>query len=144
MQHFYGRPAIVSVAFEPTPVVTGWSLGDLSDSDRCRLARFVMEDPRRGNTHRYHGPFLPPCEGCGAVVAHGGHHADCGWDAVPDTRDVRPDGPAFADIEAGYVRAERSHGKRYADYLRTHDAELRAKGYDPTPWPLSLQGNDGV
>jgi hypothetical protein len=66
------------------------------------------------------------------------------WDAAPDTRDVRPDGPAFADIEAGYVRAERSHGKRYADYLRTHDAELRAKGYDPTPWPLSLQGNDGV
>ena len=55
-----------------------------------------------------------------------------------------------SELEEGYRKAaafsERIYagsGRRYADYLREHDAELRAKGIDPTPWPRCLQGNDG-
>lgn len=29
---------------------------------------------------------------------------DDGWDAVPDTRDVRPDGPAFAATQVGDLK----------------------------------------
>jgi len=46
-------------------------------------------------------------------------------------------------VEDGYAKAEALYGAEYATYLREHDAELAAKGYKPTPWPLSLQGNEG-
>jgi hypothetical protein len=48
------------------------------------------------------------------------------------------------DLEQGYEKARRSHGDRYAEYLRAHNAELVAKGIAPKPWPQSLMGNDGA
>ena len=48
-----------------------------------------------------------------------------------------------ARLQAGYDAARRSYGDSYADYLISHDQELRAKGRIPRPWPISLQGNDG-
>lgn len=38
-----------------------------------------------------------------------------------------------------------SYGKRYADYIERHTAELEAKGYDVADRSLgeALQGNDG-
>jgi hypothetical protein len=35
------------------------------------------------------------------------------------------------------------YGDSYADYLINHDRELAGKGRALTPWPRSLQGNDG-
>lgn len=46
-------------------------------------------------------------------------------------------------LEEGYAKARETYGGRYADYLVKHDEELVAKGRQPKPWPLSLQGNDG-
>jgi hypothetical protein len=47
------------------------------------------------------------------------------------------------ELQIGYDKARAMYGDSYADYLIRHDNELRAAGRPPTPWPLSLQGNDG-
>ena len=47
------------------------------------------------------------------------------------------------EIEAGYQMAREMYGDDYANYLIEHDTELAARGYALTPWPLSLNGNDG-
>jgi hypothetical protein len=47
------------------------------------------------DTGRVHGPFRVP-DDTGDRDCYGSHYPRLGWDAAPDTRDVRPDGPAFA------------------------------------------------
>jgi hypothetical protein len=61
-----------------------------------------------------------------------------GYDAYLDRK------AAEQTLEDGYQAAERSYGAQYADYLREHDAEIADKGFELKPWPLSLQGNDGI
>jgi hypothetical protein len=53
-------------------------------------------------------------------------------------------GVTMQDMTDGYDAAARLYGNRYADYLRDHDRELAAKDLPLAPWPLSLQGNDGI
>lgn len=49
-----------------------------------------------------------------------------------------------SELEAGYAMARKAYGDSYADYLVSHDSELRAKDYDPKPWPSCLEGNEGA
>lgn len=51
--------------------------------------------------------------------------------------------PARQQYQNGYDSARQMYGDSYADYLIKHDRELTSKGRALTPWPRSLQGNDG-